>query len=742
MKRAEEFVLLTQTYLLFKFILALFIYYFLIPKLVFPKEIYEKFENWHDKFVFNVTVMTGLSTLVFPFFVIARVFGTIFLFAFFFLLKLAFVKFYYKRPVLNYLLHSYHYAIYLTIRFLEKGPVYFALMKKNLRKKYVPGLKRRLKVRFLLRFILALSVVAFSAFPFVYRGLICWVEASPDVSQFYYWFNLLRKNVIIDRTAGAPYMWGGPMILHTINTVINVDPLAIVNLAPLLYVGVFFTGLYVLVSHLCRSIDRKSGVSNAPLVAILVFTFVMAYKLGVYLVGGSISTTDPWIADLKILKVYFKPFLPRFLEDFQSQHFFSFWRMTAYAEEEHAFCFYVISLYLYIKTLETRKNLYLFLFSVTLGILVCIHAAYGMIVAFTYLPILLYSLFTDGLEISFLLKGLKQAVLGTVAGLLWMGQFFVFGFPSVFGKALPFLDVLFNKNKPKAALVLKPIDLYAVTVFCPTEYVFALLGTSAAFIIAGLLFKARLKPLGYVASFTIGVLLIHSFSNFGFPPLSNKTRVNNLLAMSYALELSVIYFLIFEALPSHVARLKNLVYYLSSVAVAAIVGGMFLISPAYAYLFSPKYKRVMVDIEHEEFPVAVYRIRKEFQPFTYTIVSNVQQFAQVIGKGFHINTYRFLLDYRPTDRYLPIPTDYVFIFVENVPKKFMGLGEFWYRWRIDHTYALKSWIVQYAATHRNIKLWFSNDQVEIYIIDNRNYTKLLRKKKIKELGLEKVIKFD
>jgi hypothetical protein len=567
------------------------------------------------------------------------------------------------------------------------------------------------------------------------------VEASPDISQFYYWFNLLKKNVIIDRTAGAPYMWGGPMVLHTINTVINIDPLALVNLAPLFYVGILFTGLYILASYTCKSTGWGKD-SNAPLLAILIFTLIMTYKIGVYLLGGTAITTDPRIASLGFLKAYFKPFLSRYLEDYQFMQFISFGRMTAYLEEEHAFAFYTISLYLYIRTLETRGNIYLFLFSTTIGILASIHVAYGMIIVFTYLPVLLYSFFARGLDVKFLLKGLKGAVSGGIIGLLWMGQFIIFGLPSRFGKALPFLDILFGKNKPKAALTLEPIDLYAVTIFTPTKYVFALVGVSVIFIVVGLLFRKRLKLLGYIASFTIGVLLLHSFSNFGFPPLSHKTRINNLLALSYALELSAIYFLCFEVLPLHVIKIRSLIYYISSSIIAGITGLMFLISPTYAYFFSPYYRNLIEEIEHKEFPVAVYRIRKEFQPFTYTIVSNVQQFAQVIGKGFHINTYKFLLDYKPASEYIPIPTDYIFIFVENVPKKYMGLGEFWFRWRIDHMMALKSWIIQYGATHKNIRLWFSNDQVEIYIIDNRNYTKLLKKKKVKKLGLENVIKFD
>jgi hypothetical protein len=730
----ESLVFTYQLYVLFKFILGIVLYYILIPLWIFPKEIYRELQDWKERFVFNIIVMTGFSTLIFPFLVILKLFGFISLVIFFITVKLLFVKFYYKQHIGKYVVHLYNRIIYSLIRFFEKTNVYFLLCKRNIKRKLLPAVKEKISLANILRFLLLVTVFLFSSLPFIYRGLVSWVEASPDISQFYYWFNLLKKNVIIDRTAGAPYMWGGPMILHSINTLLNIDPIPLVNLAPIFYISIFFLGLYIFVSYICKKISHIPTFS--PLLAILIFSTIMSYKFGVYLLSGSITTTDPMIFSLGPLKIYYKPFLPQFLTNFLNQQFTSFWRLTAYLEEEHAFAFFIYTLYIFIRTLETRRNIYLFLFSISLGILLSIHAAYGIIVIFTLIPILLYSFFVDEIDLRFLFKGIKWAFMGGFLGITWIVQLFIYGLPPIFGKALPFLDVLLNRNKPKVAVSFKPIDLYAVTISVPNLSILLLFGNSLLFSILGLLDRRKLKILGYIGAFTVGVLTIHFFSNFGFPPLSAKTRVNNLLALCYSIQLSIIYFLIFEL--SLYKFLKKVHYYFSFTIISLLLILLIYISPSESYLFSPNYKKTMTFIEQEDFPVIVYKIRREFQPFTYTIVSNVQQFAQVVGKGFHMNIFTFLLNYSPYDRYLRIPTDYVILFVENIPKNYMGLGEFWFRWRIDQNLALKTWIIEYAKHHKNIKLWFSNDRVEVYIIDNRSYTKLLKKEKAHALGLDKV----
>ncbi len=115
-----------------------------------------------------------------------------------------------------------------------------------------------------------------------------------------------------------------------------------------------------------------------------------------------------------------------------------------------------------------------------------------------------------------------------------------------------------------------------------------------------------------------------------------------------------------------------------------------------------------------------YKIEDNFQPFSYTIVSYVQEFPQVISRGYHMNTQDFLQTYDPADKSIQIPTDYVFIFMENFPIAYQGMGEYWYRWRPDIMLKLKDWIAIYSQYHDNIKEWYSSQWVDVYLIDNRS----------------------
>jgi hypothetical protein len=49
---------------------------------------------------------------------------------------------------------------------------------------------------------------------------------------------------------------------------------------------------------------------------------------------------------------------------------------------------------------------------------------------------------------------------------------------------------------------------------------------------------------------------------------------------------------------------------------------------------------------------------------------------------------------------------------------------------------MKDWVEVYASNHNNIKLWYSSQWVNAYIIDNRTYEKLLLKqqREFKDIG--------
>jgi hypothetical protein len=142
------------------------------------------------------------------------------------------------------------------------------------------------------------------------------------------------------------------------------------------------------------------------------------------------------------------------------------------------------------------------------------------------------------------------------------------------------------------------------------------------------------------------------------------------------------------------------------------------------------------DIEYKEFPFLVFKIEDTFPPFSYTIISYIQEFPQVISKGYHINTQDFLQMYDPSESKITFPSEYIFVFVENAPKEYEGLGEYWYRWRRDIMLKLKDWVGVYALSHDNMKLWYSSQWVNAYIIDNRTYESRLRKqqKEMKDIA--------
>ncbi len=721
-----------------KFIAACGIYYYLIPKLVVPKELYKKLDDIWDKVLFNLVIMTGFSALIFPYFVLLKVFGFMFLVMFFIFMKLCFVKCYYKKPIGLYLVSIYRGLIYRSIRFSEKWKTYFKYMARKLNRafyRFVSAISFKTVVAL---FVLAV-VFTVSFFPILYRGFISYVEATPDISQFYYWFNILKKNVLIDRTAGAPYMWGDPMIIHTVNIFTNLDPLSLLNIAPVFYTAVMYFGIFLIIRYFTKRLSGLNSVkTDAPLLGMMVFAFIMSYTYGSHFLGKDFITSSPHILHFKFFKMYFSDNATFTNNDFLNI-FYSFWRMTTFLCEEHAFAFLIITLYLFIKTLETKKDIYLFLYGTSAAITLSIHAAAGVTILFTFLSVLIYAILKRNVSLKFFLKGSLVSFAAALVGSVWMVQFFIYGLPDFIGKAAPFLDVLLHTKNPHATI--KTTDIYSVVLFVPTKADLGLLALSVVFLIAGILKPKKFTYLGYSSAITIGVFLMFFFPNFGFPQLADKKRINDVLAFVWALDVSVLFFTLFEVPMAYLLnRLKKNIYqFAAHTAILAVAFFMIMCAPSHSYVFSRYFYESIYDIEHKEFPYLVAQIRKNFQPFTYTIVAKVQQFPQVVSKGYHINIYNFLLKYKPTDKYLKIPTNYIFIFDENIPKQFMGMDEMWYRWRIDLEMDLKSWIAQYAATHKNIKLWFKDKGVSIYLIDNVKYMKLKRKEEIKKEGVRAIV---
>jgi hypothetical protein len=193
--------------------------------------------------------------------------------------------------------------------------------------------------------------------------------------------------------------------------------------------------------------------------------------------------------------------------------------------------------------------------------------------------------------------------------------------------------------------------------------------------------------------------------------------MQSFLSFSYALAAGGFYYVFVERMC--LRRLLPVRFFPASLALAFVLAlAAMLLTPR--WIDDPKYWRQARSMELKETPYFIYEIGDSFQPFSYTVVSNVEGFSQVYSHGYHMNPQEFLTTYAPFAKTLKIPTDYVFIFIENMPVPYQGGGQYWYRWRGDIMTKLKDWIALYGLHHRNLRLWKETRDVQVYLIDNRN----------------------
>jgi hypothetical protein len=114
---------------------------------------------------------------------------------------------------------------------------------------------------------------------------------------------------------------------------------------------------------------------------------------------------------------------------------------------------------------------------------------------------------------------------------------------------------------------------------------------------------------------------------------------------------------------------------------------------------------------------AVLRIEREFEPYTWTLVTYGQEFPMVLRRGFHVPAVDFLEHYDPTSPSLAIPTPHVFVVVEKTAHRFQ-INTWAARFnRAEIEERLQTWIHVYQATHSTLRLFLEDEDVRVYHIE-------------------------
>lgn len=114
---------------------------------------------------------------------------------------------------------------------------------------------------------------------------------------------------------------------------------------------------------------------------------------------------------------------------------------------------------------------------------------------------------------------------------------------------------------------------------------------------------------------------------------------------------------------------------------------------------------------------SLIRINRQFEPFSWTLVSYGQEYPMVLGRGFHVPAVDFLDRYDPTAPLLAIPTRYVFIAVEKKPHQFEVSN-----WSARFSRAalqerLQTWCTLYGIQHDDMRIFFEDDDVRVFAIE-------------------------
>lgn len=698
-------------------IIVWFLFYWL-PQRVFPQT---GIADLPDKIMFNSLYMLVFIELFVPLLLIIKIYSIVIFFLSIFLFKLFILHFYEKRN--------------LRVLFKEKKQQYYAklldtfedreLIIDDLRAsgtKLISTLFDSLSFAVVAKYFIFFFIFFYTAYLFITRGFLTLSYALPDTPQFVEWVASMSQNVFYDdqKTAGADF-YGTSILAFILYSLSNINSLILFNIFPYFVVlFLLFTIFYIL---------YKSTYSiYAALFAVFMFGVVIMGP-NIDLFTGIISwTTNPESLSIFGMNFYHVTELEGTLTSTPvAVSIGPYWRYAGGLPYELASMFFLPNVYFLTKTLETKQNVHLMLYAITLCLVFTFHGGTAMFLLPTSILIALNAVLFRKLSFDILIRGVATVIVATLLGNLWLLATLKYGAIDHAGAALPILDTLFGDLQEDE--LKSEAGILRVVILTPVQYF--LIAATLVFFVISFFFRNRflLNSVGF-AVITAGV--IYFAANLGLPEMVYYERAADFLLISWAVISGFVFFVISDGLCKYILRRRF----------DAFMRILFL-SIVFLTIFAlPKWHekeifwKKLSGMENSEFSYVIYKIEREFQAFSWTIVAHSQAFAKIKGKGYHINMQDFLFGYNSLEEHLQIPTNTVFVIEDITTSSYGGTGEWWNRWNDNIRDNAKKWIVSYSLNHTNIETWFHGNNLKVYKIDNTGYVKMLNKEKKRARKIE------
>lgn len=372
-------------------------------------------------------------------------------------------------------------------------------------------------------------------------------------------------------------------------------------------------------------------------------------------------------------------------------------RQGASNSQEFAYLFVLPTLYFLARYVEhNKKRDFITAFS-GVAITALVHT-----VAFVFVAIGAVSLMAVALTINFkkYFNGVKQIVLiGTAATLI-----------GVIPLAIGFLSGARLHSASESFLVEK----ISVTIHALSTMDYISLGCLLiAFIYIIINFKNQRNNLSFVFFAVLGVVsfLIYYMGGYITQSAVVSTRFTDFWALTQSIILGMGFYSVINILKN--IKVKKSVELV--LAAALIAFSIFYINP------KPIFPQKM---ERNDTVEQYFRISSSFTPTSWMIVSEIEGYSEVMGKGYHYMLGDFLKDFNPASKklyckpeHMVVKTPDIFLYKEKIVYRTpFHNKDYDYDKRAEHYKALQKWVDKYKLNHSNLSVYYEDKNLIIYRI--------------------------
>ncbi len=679
-----------------------------LPKLIFPQE---HTGSGMQKVVYNAVFMITYIEIVIPSLVLMKIFSILIFAIALFATKLAFLKWYYKRSPLEYLVNLKKTILLWIFDTLDHPQIFLNKTIYAMKTRYF-SFQKSFTFYNVAEKVLFLSVFTYILVTLMLKGMYSYSDPASDTSQYIEWVGSIQKNILYadNKTFGA-YFYGMPVIVFFVGLITNIDQVILFTLYPIILWLLLFFSLYFVV--------EKFTSKYVALFSVMVFGMIFMSPVADSVLGTVVVTDYPAIKHLFGFTFYY-PDAHDVLLNGKKIGYQPYNRFMSSLAYEHTSIFVLLNTYFFTRLLQTRANIYLLMYTLTIFLVFIFHAGGAIVLVAVSLLIAIAAIVTGKYQTKLLLNLIKVIVASAILGSLWTLSMIKYGVPPEVGAAAPFLDEMIGTrglaHTVKAGF--QSVSIIDFTYLHLSYFVLLILGfVRAAF--------SKNKFLNFAMLFYVaGVFFAYFGPHAGTIVLSRQGRLAEYLFFALTILLSFYFYFyyykpVFFLFKKHAKRIMLVSMYVIFVVF------VFALPKHYN---TAKFWRNINMVQYTSIPAAILKINSENRPFSWSGVAYVQSFAKIRNKGYHINAQNFLMKYSPEAKYLEIPTEKVFIFTENAKNAYRGLGQWYYRWRGNIQANLKAWVVMYQHNHKNVKVYYKTKTITVYEIDNHEYIESLRKK--------------